>query len=134
MFEGFNYDFDKSQLTSISDKYAFYKPICDYDKKSALEQSIRQYLLILIRTPAVETKVFEDYISLCVELCLKDMCNSTLPIILLSDTFDMSTLDKCEQLFYYVENNVNIWKQQTFFMSCKNNLLRMCNGKSAFYY
>ncbi|XP_017297830.2 THO complex subunit 1 [Diaphorina citri] len=127
MLDSFQLNFDKSQLNVVSDKYALYKPTCDYDKKSALEQSIRQYLLKLIKTPDIDIKVIENYISLCVELCMKDMCNSTLPIILLSDTFDMSTLDKCEQLFYYVEVNVNIWKQQTFFMSCKNNLLRMCN-------
>ncbi|KAL1456913.1 hypothetical protein WDU94_001600 [Cyamophila willieti] len=127
MLDGFNYNFDKSNINAITDKYSLYKTTCDYDKKTALEQSIRQYLLKLIKTPAIDTKVIENYISVCVELCVNDMCNSTLPIILLSDTFDMSTLDKCELLFYYVETNVNIWKQQTFFMSCKNNLLRMCN-------
>lgn len=87
------------------------------------------FFIFVILFSAIDIKIIENYISLCVELCMRDLCNSTLPIILLSDTFDMSTLDRCEQLFCYVESNVAIWKQQVFFVSCKNNLLRMCNGK-----
>lgn len=37
------------------------------------------------------------------------------------------TLDQCEILFNYVEENVNAWKEECFFASCKNNILRMCN-------
>lgn len=41
--------------------------------------------------------------------------------------FDAMTLDHCEELFTYVENNVDNWKEDLFFTACKNNLLRMCN-------
>ena len=57
------------------------------------------------------------------------MCNATMPVVLLGDLFDALTLDQCEILFAFVENGVNIWKEACFFSACKNNLLRMCNGK-----
>jgi len=55
------------------------------------------------------------------------MVTSTMPIVLLGDIFDAVTLDQCELMFTYVENNVLIWKEECFFAACKNNLLRMCN-------
>lgn len=47
--------------------------------------------------------------------------------MLLGDIFDCMTLDRCETLFTFVENNVAVWKEDIFFSACKNNLLRMCN-------
>lgn len=57
------------------------------------------------------------------------MCTAIMPVVILSDMFDVTTMDVCEKLFDHVENNVNILKESQFFMACKNNLLRMCNGK-----
>jgi THO complex subunit 1 len=53
-----------------------------------------------------------------------------MPVVLLGDIFDALTFDRCETLFAFVENGVNTWKEEMFFSACKNNLLRMCNGKS----
>lgn len=50
-----------------------------------------------------------------------------MPVILLGDIFDALTLDACERMFAFVEDEVNVWKEDLFFVSCKNNLLRMCN-------
>ncbi|KAK1136779.1 THO complex subunit 1 [Melipona bicolor] len=50
-----------------------------------------------------------------------------MPVMLLGDIFDSMTLDRSEQLFTFVENNVVMWKKDLFFSVCKNNLLRMCN-------
>jgi THO complex subunit 1 transcription elongation factor. len=52
-----------------------------------------------------------------------------MPVVLLGDIFDALTLDRCETLFAFVENGVNTWREEMFFSACKNNLLRMCNGK-----
>jgi len=41
--------------------------------------------------------------------------------------FDILTLVHCENLFKTVEQEVSTWREQVFFMSCKNNLLRICN-------
>lgn len=45
----------------------------------------------------------------------------------MGDIFDAVTLDQCEQLFTYVEDNVAVWREDWIFAACKNNLLRMCN-------
>ena len=45
----------------------------------------------------------------------------------IGDIFDSMTLDRSEQLFTFVENNVTVWKEDLFFSACKNNLLTMCN-------
>ncbi|XP_034250711.1 THO complex subunit 1 isoform X2 [Thrips palmi] len=50
-----------------------------------------------------------------------------MPVVLLGDVFDALTLQQCECLFAYVEENVTMWKEELFFTPCKNNLLRMCN-------
>ena len=71
---------------------------------------------------------FERLVTFCIEMCTKEMCSATLPVVLLGDIFDAVTLDDCEKLFKFVECNVNTWKRDMFFSSCKNNLLRMCNG------
>merc|ERR1711915_820075 len=49
------------------------------------------------------------------------------PIQALSDMFDILTLTHCEVLFKTVEQEVSTWREQVFFSSCKNNLLRICN-------
>lgn len=61
------------------------------------------------------------------------MCTAIMPVVILSDMFDVTTMDVCEKMFDHVESNVNVLKEPQFFMACKNNLLRMCNGKITFY-
>nr|XP_053647293.1 THO complex subunit 1-like isoform X1 [Cherax quadricarinatus] len=39
----------------------------------------------------------------------------------------MLTIKQCEQLFSFVESNVGVWKEDTFFTPCKTMVLRMCN-------
>lgn len=55
------------------------------------------------------------------------MVTSTIPIVLLGDVFDAVTLDQCELMFTFVEDNVSVWREEWIFAACKNNLLRMCN-------
>lgn len=61
------------------------------------------------------------------ELSRKEIVSPSFPVCLLVDVFDITTLDFCERLFKFVESNVTVFKQETFFFSCKNALLRMCN-------
>lgn len=83
--------------------------------------------MILNENTSKNVGVLENYITVTIDLCRRDLATSSMPVMLLSDIFDAMTLDKCEQLFTYVENNVGIWKEDLFFSACKNNLLRMCN-------
>ena len=55
------------------------------------------------------------------------ICAPTLPILLLTDLFDLLTLDHSQILFASVEDNVKIWKEDQFFAIVKNHLLRICN-------
>ncbi|XP_015588644.1 THO complex subunit 1 [Cephus cinctus] len=94
------------------------------DRKAAVDQSLRDTLLEIAWGNVQE---LESYISFCIELCRKDLATASMPVMLLGDIFDTMTLDRCEQLFTFVENNVVVWKEDLFFSACKNNLLRMCN-------
>lgn len=91
-----------------------------------MDQVFREYLLQLISVWDVE--ILKKYVQYNVELCRADLSTPSSPVILLSDIFDMSTLEFCESLFSFVEMNVYVWKEDMFFGVCKNNLLRMCNG------
>ena len=104
-------------------------PYSDSDKRSALDQVFRDYLLQLLAEPCENVSIWENYVTFCIETCRQDMCTPTMPFVLLGDIFDALTLERCETLFAFVENGVNTWREEMFFSACKNNLLRMCNGK-----
>ncbi|XP_076167470.1 THO complex 1-like protein Hpr1 isoform X2 [Ptiloglossa arizonensis] len=100
----------------------------DSDRKAAVDQALRDSLLVILseQVPS-NVHLLETYITFCIELCRKDLATASMPVMLLGDIFDSMTLDRCEQLFTFVENNVVVWKEDLFFSACKNNLLRMCN-------
>lgn len=100
----------------------------DADKKAALDQSFRDVLVReLLSKDELNVQLVEKFISFSVLACRNDMVTTTMPVVLLGDVFDAVTLDQCEQMFTYVEKNVSVWKEEIFFVACKNNLLRMCN-------
>lgn len=103
---------------------AFSKTAHDVDRKAVLDQAFRDKLLELLTE---ENDVLENYVCFCIESCRRQLVTPTMPVVLLGDIFDALTLNKCEKMFTYVENGVNIWKEELFFGACKNNLLRMCN-------
>ena len=57
----------------------------------------------------------------------KGFCSPGTAIQVLSDMFDILTLNNCEVLFKTVEQEVATWREPLFFASGKNNLLRICN-------
>ncbi|XP_063981121.1 THO complex subunit 1 [Diachasmimorpha longicaudata] len=100
----------------------------EIERKSAVDQALRDTLLSVLSEDMKGTvAALESYVTFTIELCRMDLASPSMPVMLLSDMFDAMTLDKCEQLFTYVENNVTIWKEDLFFNGCKNHLLRMCN-------
>lgn len=100
----------------------------DGDRKAAIDQALRDTLLVILSDNAPSNvQLLEGYITFCIELCRKDLATASMPVMLLGDIFDSMTLDRCEQLFTFVENNVVVWKEDLYFSACKNNLLRMCN-------
>lgn len=99
----------------------------DNDCKSIIDQGFREYLLQLI--PVWDVQRLKKYVQYNIDSCRLELSSPNTPVILLSDIFDMSTLEFCENLFSFVELNVFMWKEDLFFAICKNHLLRMCNGK-----
>ncbi|CAG4950795.1 unnamed protein product [Colias eurytheme] len=103
---------------------SFSKKANETDRKAAMDQAFRDKLLELL---VEDSTTLENYVNFCIESCRRQMITPTMPVVLLGDIFDALTLNKCEQMFTYVENGVNIWREELFFGACKNNLLRMCN-------
>lgn len=100
------------------------------DKKSVWDQAFRDKFLN--DSLKFSAPVFEKLLHLSLDCALAQICSSALPVILLTDAFDILPLEKCEEIFYMVEMKVTIWKQELFFNQSKNMLLRLCNGKWLF--
>lgn len=98
----------------------------EYDLKSPLDQAFRDLLLDLLEKE-VGVETLQDTVSFCIQACRMGLTSPTVPVVMLVDIFDALTLDTCEAMFTFVEYEVNVWKEELFFVSCKNNLLRMCN-------
>jgi len=102
----------------------------DADRRSILDQVLRCYVLdVVLSKPLNLYDVCKMWTSFTIELVRNEMCTAIMPVVILSDMFDVTTMDICEKMFDHVESNVNVLKEPQFFMACKNNLLRMCNGK-----
>ncbi|XP_058811766.1 THO complex subunit 1 [Topomyia yanbarensis] len=121
--ETVNKSFKTGNIEQLKSEYEAQAGSSDNDRKAALHQAFRDLLL----TKTGDIPAIEDFINFAVAACRQEMTSPTIPVVLLGDIFDAVTLDKCEQIFIYVENNVAIWKEEFFFAACKHNLLRMCN-------
>ncbi|XP_069702064.1 THO complex subunit 1 isoform X2 [Periplaneta americana] len=126
LIESVESSFEKNNIEILRKKYDTFK-VNENDKRSALDQVLRDYLLQLLAEPCDNVSIWEMYVTFCIDACRQDMCTPTMPVVLLGDIFDALTLDYCEKLFAFVENGVNTWREEMFFSACKNNLLRMCN-------
>ncbi|XP_025411324.1 THO complex subunit 1 [Sipha flava] len=105
-----------------------YFNLSDADRRSILDQVLRCYVLdIVLSKPPNIYDVCKMWTSFTIELVRNEMCTAIMPVVILSDMFDVTTVDLCEKMFDHVETNVNVLKESQFFMACKNNLLRMCN-------
>ncbi|AWP03916.1 putative THO complex subunit 1 [Scophthalmus maximus] len=97
------------------------------EKKTTLDQALRGVLGDQI----IERKAScDDYLSLIylsIDGVKEGVCSATTPFILLGDVLDCLPLDQCDKIFSFVEENVSIWKSNSFYTAGKNYLLRMCN-------
>ncbi|XP_034485608.1 THO complex subunit 1 [Drosophila innubila] len=96
----------------------------EHDKRSPMDQAFRE---ILMKRLSDDVERIGSLVRLSVDAARAEIVSNTIPVVLLGDTFDVVTLNKCEQIFTFVEELVEVWKEEIFFASCKNNLLRMCN-------
>lgn len=92
-----------------------------------LDHAFREFLTSEV-LKKVDLNKCDAYIKLAIEAAMQNLCSKTTPIQLLSDMFDILTLDQCETLFSTIERNIALWKSEEFFAHIRNNLLRICNG------
>ncbi|KXJ28973.1 THO complex subunit 1 [Exaiptasia diaphana] len=110
------------ELANLSSKLAE----SDAERKYSVDQAFRDLVKdSLLKDGDVERS--EQLIAFAIEACQQGTCSPTLPFILLSDVFDSITLQLCEKLFGFVEEQVSVWTMPLFFSAGKNLLLRMCN-------
>lgn len=96
----------------------------DHDKRLPMDHAFR---VLLMKRLEDDVQRIGDLVRLSVEATRAEIVSNTIPVVLLIDTFDVVTLDKCQEIFRFVEELVEVWKEEIFFASCKNNILRMCN-------
>jgi len=95
------------------------------DIKGAVDTGFKQ--LFMARSASDDIEVFENLTNLAVQAAQSGLSNIHLPITILSDLFDVKTLVQCQDFFFLVESRVEVWKDDLFFKSIKNQLLRTCN-------
>ncbi|KAH8409875.1 hypothetical protein KR222_011855, partial [Zaprionus bogoriensis] len=105
-------------------EYQSFSSNSEHDKRSPLDQAFRE---VLMKRIGDDVERIGTLVRLSVAAARAEIVSNTIPVVLLGDTFDVVTLNKCEQIFEFVEELVEVWKEEIFFASCKNNLLRMCN-------
>eukprot|EP00090_Calanus_glacialis_P013654 TRINITY_DN2230_c0_g1_i1.p1 TRINITY_DN2230_c0_g1~~TRINITY_DN2230_c0_g1_i1.p1 ORF type:complete len:654 (-),score=223.35 TRINITY_DN2230_c0_g1_i1:66-2027(-) len=100
------------------------------NKKLVLDQIFREFLTRNLLPPSASPDIAacqRFIVQFAIQAARKGFCSPGTPIQVLSDMFDILTLAHCETLFKTVEQEVTTWREQVFFASCKNNLLRICN-------
>lgn len=101
-------------------------PGTDAEKKSAVDQAFRDTLCKYIADGKHGTDV-TTLIQHAVNAVKQELCLGSTPFVMLSDAFDGLVLQKCSEVFTFVEDNVKEWKSEVFYAAGKNYLLRMCN-------
>ncbi|KAM7359809.1 THO complex 1-like protein Hpr1 isoform 2-T2 [Cochliomyia hominivorax] len=89
-----------------------------------MDQAFRELLVFKLSN---DVQLIGKLVKFSVAAVRSEIVSVTIPVVLLGDIFETVTLDKCEKIFNYVEEMVDVWKEEIFFSSCKNNILRMCN-------
>ncbi|XP_035207983.1 THO complex subunit 1-like isoform X2 [Stegodyphus dumicola] len=96
------------------------------DLKNIIELTVREVLLELImqKTDIIH---LERVFQFSIDAALRDIAPGNLPVLVLGDMFEASTVVECEKIFAFVESRVETFKKDIFFKTCKNHLLRSCN-------
>ena len=101
----------------------------DLDKKACCDQAFKECLLNLVLSSKDENNLGHgiSLVKFAISCAKNNLCTSSTPVLLLADIFETLTIDRCGDLFNFVEESVPIWTSEAFFTPCKNHLLRMCN-------
>nr|XP_016935953.2 THO complex subunit 1 [Drosophila suzukii] len=124
--------FEKALELAITDgnvellvkEYNSFSANTEHDKRLPMDHAFR---VLLMKRLEDDVQRIGELVRLSVDATRAEIVSNTIPVVLLIDTFDVVTLDKCQEIFQFVEELVEVWKEELFFASCKNNILRMCN-------
>ncbi|XP_037827957.1 THO complex subunit 1 [Lucilia sericata] len=116
--------FEDDDVKILRKSYDSFSYNSDHDKKPPMDQAFRELLIFKMSN---DVQLIGKLVKLSVAAVRAEIVSVTIPVVLLGDIFETVTLDKCEKIFNYVEEMVEVWKEEIFFSSCKNNILRMCN-------
>ncbi|KAJ8306121.1 hypothetical protein KUTeg_016666 [Tegillarca granosa] len=98
----------ENYVTPLFVTHSLTKEENDSEKKLVTDQTLRDYTLNL--EDVQDCSVYKKITSFAIKLAKSDLCATSVPILLLSDIFDVITLDQCEDLFNLVEENLSTWK------------------------
>lgn len=93
--------------------------------KAAFDNTFRLYLVE--HMSAMTTDDIKQLLGLAVLAAQKKLCSVTTPIFIVNDLLSSLTIEKCSEVFCYLEDSAHIWKSEMFYTSVRNYLLRMCN-------
>lgn len=96
------------------------------EKKAALDQAFRDVVKHVIKNKGCAEDFFK-VLNLAAATVSSELTSPSILFILLQDIFDCITLEKCEEMFTYLEGRVAMWQSETYYNAGKNYLLRMCN-------
>ncbi|XP_065314592.1 THO complex subunit 1-like isoform X2 [Gordionus sp. m RMFG-2023] len=117
----------KTYDIKIGDLRRIYQDNCK-GNKSLFENEIRKFFITKIQELPNDTVGIVSYLNTILVAVEEDLCATSTPFLLLQDSLDLLSKDKCNLIFTYIENNLNLWKKEPMHTAGKNYLLRMCNG------
>ena len=78
--------------------------MCDQAFRDILLENVKHY----------SASQFELLIHLSLESAKAEICSLSLPVVLLTDAFDILPLNKCEEIYSTAQKEVSIRKQHIF--------------------
>ncbi|CAC5356367.1 THOC1 [Mytilus coruscus] len=96
------------------------------EKKSAMDQALRDIVRDLVMCDS-GCDIYKIILEHSIDLAKQDACSHNTPLVILSDIFDVITIEQCQEVFNLVEQKLSVWKSKLFYDTGKNYLLRMCN-------
>ncbi|GJQ80965.1 hypothetical protein Trydic_g4782 [Trypoxylus dichotomus] len=115
--DAFNEAFIQKDIAILETKSRSFNKT-EIDLKPPLDQVFRDVLLEYLEKEA-DVLLLQDLVLFCIETCRKGLTTLTMPVVLLGDIFESLTLELCERMFTFVEEEVNVWKEELFFVSSK---------------
>jgi hypothetical protein len=93
--------------------------------KSAFDHTFR--LFVIDNMNKMNSDDIKQLLDLAILASQKKLCSVTTPIFIINDLFSSLTIEKCSEVFCYLEDSSHVWKSEIFYTFVRNYLLRMCN-------